>query len=145
MKRWVKSDIMNAANTPDHGDVLVDKHGNGWVARLGSFGYTLRDCENNAHPEMRDAQWFDLVRWWNREHIADVRAAVMESADLCAVGCGWCNHTDTLEAFTRRPVSGSLPPDTFQCPACGRAFRRETLTDRYGDKRVALVETGGAL
>jgi len=74
-----------------------------------------------------------------------VREAVMASADLCAVGCGWCGHNDTLEAFTHRPVSGVLPPDTFQCPACGHAFWRELVTDKYGDKRLALVETGGAL
>lgn len=38
--------------------------------------------------------------------------------------CGWCGHRADLDEFTRTPVGGDLPKNTFQCPACGRAFER---------------------
>lgn len=40
------------------------------------------------------------------------------------ITCGACGHAASLEAFTERPVSGTLPPGRFQCPKCGYAFER---------------------
>ena len=40
---------------------------------------------------------------------------------------GPCGHTAPFDEWTRTPVSGDLPPGQFQCPVCGRAFRRHGI------------------
>lgn len=40
------------------------------------------------------------------------------------VSCPICGKTDSLEAFTERPVFGPLPPGQFQCSHCNHAFQR---------------------
>jgi len=47
------------------------------------------------------------------------------------ITCGACGHEDDYILFTRTPIFGDLPKDTFQCPACGIAIAR-----RYGDPVV---------
>lgn len=40
----------------------------------------------------------------------------------CNLTCR-CGHTADLDEFKRTPINGELPADTFQCPACRRAWR----------------------
>lgn len=46
---------------------------------------------------------------------------------MCWITCGCCGHKDDYIHFTRTPVYGDLPKDTFQCPRCHVAISR-----RYG-------------
>lgn len=43
-----------------------------------------------------------------------------------------CGHVAPFGAFCTRPVSGQLPPGTWQCPACGEAWRTVKSRDRLG-------------
>ena len=38
--------------------------------------------------------------------------------------CGNCGHSAGFEAFTSTLIGGDLPHDTYQCPACHRAWKR---------------------
>lgn len=49
----------------------------------------------------------------------------------CNVTCAKCGRTSSLETFTERPISGTLPAGQFQCPHCGYAFER-----RHGQPTV---------
>jgi len=47
------------------------------------------------------------------------------------ITCGKCGHEADAEAWTRRELSGDLPPGEFQCPKCGYSFAR-----RHGPAKV---------
>ena len=36
-----------------------------------------------------------------------------------------CGHEASLDAFTTSPMAGELPPGSFQCPQCSRAWHIE--------------------
>jgi hypothetical protein len=66
------------------------------------------------------------------------------------ITCGSCGQSADIDAFTRTPVGGELPKNTFQCPACGCAFERRVKGPgtRYesglyvpGPMEVVRVET----
>ena len=38
--------------------------------------------------------------------------------------CGKCGHEADIDDWTRTPVGGPLPSNTYQCPACRLAFER---------------------
>lgn len=38
--------------------------------------------------------------------------------------CGECGHTADIDKWTKTPVAGDLPRNTYQCPACKYAFER---------------------
>jgi hypothetical protein len=40
------------------------------------------------------------------------------------ITCGHCAHTADINAFCSTPVSGQLPKDIYQCPACNCAIQR---------------------
>jgi len=40
------------------------------------------------------------------------------------ITCGACGHRAGFAEFDGTPLGGPLPDDTFQCPACGHAWRR---------------------
>jgi hypothetical protein len=70
MKRWIAGDVMNAVNTPDHLDVIVDADGNEWKVRMEG-GYTLIGKDGRVHETVNNRMpWHELVRWWNREHLS---------------------------------------------------------------------------
>lgn len=35
-----------------------------------------------------------------------------------------CGHTDDFDAFCKTPISGDLPRNVYQCPACRRAVKK---------------------
>lgn len=41
---------------------------------------------------------------------------------FCNIICRCGHEADYLE-FRSTPISGELPPDQYQCPACGKAWR----------------------
>lgn len=41
--------------------------------------------------------------------------------------CGPCGHEADLFDFCRTPITGDLPKDTHQCPACKVAWRMEII------------------
>lgn len=41
-----------------------------------------------------------------------------------------CGHSADLIEFCRTPIGGELPPGQFQCPGCGRAWRRRESEHR---------------
>jgi ribosomal protein S27AE len=57
--------------------------------------------------------------------------------------CGKCGKTSDIEEWVKRPLSGELPRDEFQCPRCGYAFKRQPggeWSPMYdGSGRVAAV------
>jgi hypothetical protein len=71
------------------------------------------------------------------------------------ISCPKCGGVHDVEAWTRRPVTGDLPPGQFQCPGCGFAFqRREVEPGRkftaggrtvYIPGKLALVPCAGVL
>lgn len=40
--------------------------------------------------------------------------------------CAHCQHTADFEDFQHTPITGKLPPSTFQCPACRKAWEMIT-------------------
>ena len=40
------------------------------------------------------------------------------------LSCGFCGHRASLDEFCETPVSGRLPRNVFQCPACHRAVKK---------------------
>lgn len=52
------------------------------------------------------------------------------SPSLCNVQCA-CGHLAPLEQFTDLAISGTLPEDHFQCPACNRAWKRAKGPPKY--------------
>jgi hypothetical protein len=69
------------------------------------------------------------------------------------IKCGSCGRTSRLLDFCKTPLGGDLPKDTFQCPACGFAWRvrgpKEMRTDRWGltyyPEHPDQIEPGGRL
>lgn len=45
--------------------------------------------------------------------------------------CGACSHQADIDLFCRTAISGELPKNTYQCPACGHAIER-----RFGPARL---------
>lgn len=43
---------------------------------------------------------------------------------LCQITCGACGHQADYLEFTRTPLFGDLPKDTFQCPKCKTSIKR---------------------
>jgi hypothetical protein len=82
-----------------------------------------------------------LIAEWELQRLAETHAQaargraylaeLSESAvrwnvtDPCIfITCGHCQQVAPAEAWTRREIAGDLPPSEYQCPNCGRAFRR---------------------
>lgn len=68
----------------------------------------------------------------------------MSLARLFQVTCGACGHQAPIDDFARRPFSGPLPDDQYQCPACGRAWRLELRGEARGPytrTEVVIVPT----
>ena len=40
------------------------------------------------------------------------------------ISCAKCGHVADIDLFTRTPISGELPDNTYQCPACQYAIER---------------------
>jgi hypothetical protein len=47
------------------------------------------------------------------------------SDSFVTITCGACAHTADWEEFTRSPITGPLPPRTYQCPWCRAAWTIE--------------------
>ncbi len=41
------------------------------------------------------------------------------------IKCGNCDYVGDIEEFSSTPIFGELPHDTFQCPACNFAIKRQ--------------------
>jgi hypothetical protein len=65
---------------------------------------------------------------------------------LCNVRCE-CGHEADIEEFSHTPINGALPPGSYQCPKCWRAWRVglefEFTWSRY--KRGVIVPTQAVL
>lgn len=68
------------------------------------------------------------------------------------ITCGQCGQASDFDDFTRTPVGGALPRNTFQCPACGYAFERRSTgqgtlfpSGLYVPGPVSLVPVDGRL
>ncbi len=55
--------------------------------------------------------------------------------------CGACGHEGDLEDFSATPVSGQLPLDVIQCPACGVAVRKRSPAEKV----THVYPSGGAV
>ena len=66
----------------------------------------------------------DFVLRMIEEDKEDPRVEEMAGSGIFMIKCGKCGHVNDIELFTIAPMSGSLPNDTYQCPACGTAIRR---------------------
>ncbi len=61
--------------------------------------------------------------------------------ELFTITCGHCQKASACELWFVTPVGGELPHGEYQCPACGRAFRREHRPfARSWEKSVVCVE-----
>lgn len=47
----------------------------------------------------------------------------MNLLDEITITCGSCGHVDTMDNFSRAPITGELPPGSYQCPKCRFAVR----------------------
>ena len=41
------------------------------------------------------------------------------------ITCGVCHVATDAMAWRETTISGELPPEEYQCPSCGYAFKRE--------------------
>ena len=46
------------------------------------------------------------------------------------ITCGKCGHTADLDQWSQTVITGELPLNTYQCPACGYAFERRTQKEQ---------------
>jgi hypothetical protein len=89
-------------------------------------------------PKLTRAQ---RIAAWELQQIAETKAQAERGKALMAtlsasakrwnvpdpcifITCGHCQQVAPAEAWTRREITGELPPMEYQCPHCGRAFRR---------------------
>lgn len=61
-----------------------------------------------------------------------------------AVTCP-CGHADTIEAFGRTEIGGTLPATDYQCPACGRAVRKRFRHEHEFTPDGRILSPGGWL
>lgn len=61
--------------------------------------------------------------------------------DLFTITCGQCAIATPAIQWRERPILGKLPPDEYQCPACGEAFKRQSTEDRFKPVKLTPIST----
>lgn len=54
----------------------------------------------------------------------------MNLLDEITITCGHCGHVDTMDEFSRAPITGELPLGSYQCPKCSFAVRIRAPKER---------------
>lgn len=73
------------------------------------------------------------------------------TTSYCNLTCGFCGHSDDLDAFCSAPITGELPRGVYQCPKCRRAVKRVIgkptvyASGFVAPGPVKLVEVGAVL
>jgi hypothetical protein len=67
--------------------------------------------------------------------------------ELFRIHCGRCQQSAPALDWRYRPITGWLPENTFQCPHCHYAFKREPNTQswRPGQRPMQLTPVAPSL
>jgi hypothetical protein len=60
-------------------------------------------------------------------------------ADLFRIICGECGHEAPIDDFAERPLSGTLPIGSYQCPACNWAWSLRLRPDASGRRSEVVI------